>query len=178
MNLNDILEQLKPKEQDYILNLIERDHLTGAYNKKKLEKDIKTALSEAKRDGRHFSLIMIDIDDFKHYNDSHGHVEGDRLLKDVAHCLDSRMREHEQNVYRYGGEEFVILIPNAGEETGLIVAERLRESVKKRCGVTISIGVVNYINLENASDPIKCADQAMYEAKKSGKDRAVIYKKQ
>lgn len=124
---------------------------------------------------------MLDLDDFKAYNDIHGHVEGDRLLLGVARVLRRTVREGDV-ACRYGGEEFTVLLPGSGVEDGLQVAERIRRGVeilalwprsKHEVRVTVSQGVAELDAEEDAQAFIHRADQALYQAKKQGKNCCV-----
>ncbi|MBU1091538.1 GGDEF domain-containing protein [Patescibacteria group bacterium] len=130
-----------------------------------------------------FSVIFFDIDDFKKINDLYGHDVGDKVLKNVGKIL--RLKLRPSDFYgRWGGEEFVLALIGANMETGRIVAEKIRGEIEqtkivakgKKIGVTASFGVVVYRKEKKLSEIIKEADQAMYEAKKQGKNRVVLQK--
>ncbi len=157
------------------------DGLTGAYNHRHFHERLAEEISRAGRYGRPVSLIMTDIDHFKHYNDTCGHVEGDSVLGGIAACMMNNVREQDV-VARYGGEEFIIILPETGKKEALMLAERLRECVSfqpfhnkeaQPCGnLTISLGVASFP--EDAPDPkglIEKADAALYRAKETGRNR-------
>lgn len=131
---------------------------------------------------REVSLIMIDIDNFKDVNDTHGHQVGDRVLREVAGCLAGQIRNSDQ-IARYGGEEFVIFCPESGMDEAEILAERLRKAVAKlrfdvgegeELRVTISVGIASYPETAAGErDLVFRADQALYAAKEGGRDRVV-----
>jgi len=132
-----------------------------------------------------FSCILIDIDHFKKFNDIHGHLAGDFVLKKTAQLLKNLLRNGDY-VARFGGEEFLIILPNTPIENASIVAEKIRSTVEKtvytyndeiELNVTISLGLTNnYLNSpKNEFQMIKNADIALYEAKKNGRNRAVIF---
>lgn len=162
-----------------------RDGLTGCFNRRKFDEDIEVETARAVRYQRTLSLFMIDIDWFKKYNDSHGHSKGDTLLKKIAGIFTNEVRVVD-SVYRYGGEEFVVLLPETDTEKALPVARRLREIVEQEQfegeeqsqpnkKVTISIGVASFRSDADGKDELlKSADSALYRAKESGRNRVCV----
>ncbi|MCP4694958.1 MAG: GGDEF domain-containing protein, partial [Desulfobacterales bacterium] len=126
------------------------------------------------------SLLLLDLDLFKQYNDKYGHVEGDRVLVMLSRVIASCLRAND-SAYRYGGEEFTVILPETGSEEAKIVAERIRTSVEAEVlrpssggGVvttSISIGVTQYIPGERISAFVERADMAMYTSKENGRNR-------
>ncbi len=156
------------------------DPLTQLYNRRFFIDSSKTVLEIAKREETPLSLMMIDIDKFKNVNDTYGHQVGDEVLKLLAKTMKSRQRKSDMSC-RYGGEEFVILLPKTSITKAEAVAKELRENVQKsyfemsaqkKIAVTISIGVstVNIENEINIEKALKRADDALYEAKESGRN--------
>jgi diguanylate cyclase (GGDEF)-like protein len=184
---------LKPKEDklhenevgilgDY-LHLTIIDQLTGIYNRRYLDGSLKKIIKLHSRTNSSLSVLMIDIDHFKKYNDAYGHDAGDDCLKLVASALSQCVIREEDFVARYGGEEFAVVLPNTDENGARLVAEKMLEKIRE-CNishkasdtadyVTISIGgTTNVINhLQHGSDYIKAADKALYESKKNGRNR-------
>ncbi len=165
------------------------DALTGFYNRRQLEERTKQEVSVAKRNGRHLCAVMTDIDFFKSFNDNYGHSIGDYVLKTVSKSIKSELRDYDV-AGRYGGEEFVVLLPFTGLNESKLVAERLRKAVENtkldiskinpelhenNIGVTISLGVAELTPDDSAESLIQKADKALYEAKNSGRNRVVIY---
>jgi diguanylate cyclase (GGDEF)-like protein len=159
-----------------------RDSLTGLYNKGYIMEQLDYHIELAKRSDDAMSLLMIDIDHFKTVNDTHGHLCGDEVLKELAGIFQERMRA--VNIAgRYGGEEFVIIVPMSNFESAQHIAERLRKTVAQhdfRWGsrtvkITVSIGVAIW-NKQSRSgkELVQIADDAMYEAKKGGRNRVVM----
>ena len=165
------------------------DALTGYNNRHQFEKRLKEATATAKRQNSNLCCIMSDIDFFKKVNDTYGHAVGDCVLKNVAKTIKKELRE-DDIPSRYGGEEFIFLLPNTSLNEAKIVAERLRKAVEnkkinieeykiegvKEISVTISIGVSEY--KKNMKDPemlYKNADSALYNAKESGRNRVVVF---
>ena len=162
-------------------HLANRDALTGLFNRRYFLKALELELSRTKRNGGAYSLLFIDLDHFKKYNDRFGHPAGDVLLAGIAELIVESCPE-TTTVSRYGGEEFILLVPGATKDGSLALAERLRKSVEQHPfhgresqpsgQVTMSIGVSTYP--EDGSDCetlIERADQAMYQAKESGRNR-------
>ncbi len=157
------------------------DSLTGALNKRRLQQRLGDEVHHAERENQPLSLLLIDIDHFKNYNDTNGHLEGDEVLRRIGQILRASVREDDA-VARYGGEEFVILYPAATKAQALKLAESLRKAVesadfphggKQPLGrVTISGGVATFPQDSRSSvDLIRAADQALYEAKAAGRNR-------
>jgi two-component system, cell cycle response regulator len=163
-----------------------REPLTGLYNRRHFQERFAAEVAVAHRHGRPLSLLMIDVDHFKRVNDKHGHLAGDEVLKTVARALQQGIRI-EDILARFGGEEFVVLAREAELEEALSVAERLRqlvevaqtrwdsngESVPVGITVTVSIGVAQLGEEETERDLFEAADQAVYRAKKNGRNRVV-----
>lgn len=149
-----------------------RDHLTGLGNRRLMEIHFERAISLAHRYGKSLSLIMVDVDFFKKYNDTHGHPAGDAVLRRVASVIQQHLREADA-AFRYGGEEFLLLLPETGMNTGLQAAEKLRLAVAKDLDVTVSLGVSSYRAGATAAGMITEADEALYEAKRQGRNRVV-----
>ncbi len=149
------------------------DPLTGLANRRHLEVALRQAFTQARRYGHGLSLVMMDIDHFKRFNDAFGHSAGDRLLLEVGNLIRRDLRETDLAV-RYGGEEFLLLMPETSGEQAFEVAERLRARVAGRTDVTISLGVASYHpTLSDPANLVDSADKALYEAKRLGRDRAV-----
>jgi two-component system cell cycle response regulator len=149
------------------------DPLTGLANRRLLNIQLEKSIDAAKRYGEKLSVIMLDIDHFKKYNDEHGHVEGDRMLVRIGEILLEEMRSSDY-VFRYGGEEFFAILTQTDLSTACEVAERLRKSVEKTAGVTISLGVSTYREIVwDDENLIKTADAALYQAKQKGRNRVV-----
>jgi len=170
------------------LHLTIIDQLTCIYNRRYLDGSLKKIIKLHSRTGGSLSVLMIDIDHFKKYNDTYGHDAGDDCLKTVAFILSECVIREEDFVARYGGEEFAVVLPNTDENGAHMVAEKMLEKVREfniphktsdTAGyVTISIGgTTDLINhLQHGSDYIKAADKALYESKKNGRNRYTFLK--
>jgi diguanylate cyclase (GGDEF)-like protein len=159
------------------------DNLTNLYNRRYFMELLKNEVLRSRRFKKPLSVALIDIDDFGHYNNTHGHPMGDKLLREFSDILRSDVRSID-TVGRYGGEEFIIIIPDAGPEEASLVGERIRCSVEKQYfegdgdqpggRITISLGVATCINNSLSEEElIKEADKALYKAKSAGKNRVV-----
>ena len=150
------------------------DPLTGLANRRLMDIEFKRNLAMADRFGQLFSVILLDIDHFKKYNDTHGHTAGDQILVKVTGIISKETRGIDLNV-RYGGEEFLILLPNTGSEEAAKLAERIRMAVESKTDVTISLGVSSSEQGENIKgDIIKRTDAALYKAKQKGRNRVEV----
>jgi diguanylate cyclase (GGDEF)-like protein len=159
-----------------------RDSLTGLYNRKHLMETLDKEVSRSQRHNHSFSFLVVDIDHFKKYNDTYGHLAGDEVLRRLASVFTGSIRSSDYAA-RYGGEEFIIILPETGIEQGVEAAERIRTKVAEEAfagegeliKVTISVGVSSYPeNGEDAESVIRNADAALYEAKELGRNRVVL----
>lgn len=180
LNLEDILARLNPEEREFVSGLIDKDPLTGAYNRRKFDRDLELVIAMSDRTDIGTSLLMIDIDHFKSYNDEYGHQKGDQVLREVTRCIEKNLRDYDKiHIYRYGGEEFVVIIPNIANQDAFNIGERLRENVKATSSVSVSVGISHYKeSSDNLQSLIENADKALYQAKRMGRDRVVVYEKE
>ena len=152
------------------------DPLTGTQNRRALEQALGREWARCAEQGLPLAALMIDVDHFKRYNDHHGHLEGDRVLIEVAAQLRTELNTPVEILARYGGEEFTLLLPGATLEGASRRAEVLRDAVERaRTGVTISVGVavVWPTPAEGPVSLMRRADEALYEAKRQGRNRVV-----
>lgn len=155
--------------------LAERDELTGLANRRVLLRYLDTELQRARRSGEPTSLILLDVDEFKAYNDTFGHLAGDEVLRRLGGLLPRLLRASDLAA-RYGGEEFMVLLPNTPNAGALGVAERIRQAVEQGAWplrpVTVSLGVATRTDPSGGSlSLIEAADQALYKAKQAGRNR-------
>ena len=157
------------------------DDLTGLLNQRYLKERIAEEIKRSNRQGYPMSFMMIDVDNFKTYNDSFSHPEGDKALKLVAHCLKDTLRGADIAA-RYGGEEFSILLPQTNSAEAETIAERIRQRVEATSfpnrQVTISVGVASCSKIVcDAQEIVANADKALYEAKRNGRNNVQIFEK-
>jgi diguanylate cyclase (GGDEF)-like protein/putative nucleotidyltransferase with HDIG domain len=155
------------------------DGLTGLYNHRHFHERLDHEIARGSRFGTTFSLIMLDIDLFKAYNDIHGHLAGDEILRRIAVCIQTSIRSLDI-AFRYGGEEFTIILPEARLDDAHKVAERIRKTIASRTSfkappITASLGVANWpIDGVMKAEIISCADAALYRAKQTGRNRTCL----
>jgi diguanylate cyclase (GGDEF)-like protein len=161
-----------------------RDELTGLFNRRYLFEALEAEVQRARRYRRVFTLLMLDLDHFKHYNDTHGHLRGDEVLREVGRLLLQGTRRADV-VARFGGEEFVVLLPEITKPWGAVVAEKLRTTVEQHPfyarqeqpggKLTVSVGLAAYPgDAEEGLEVLDLADRALYGSKQQGGNRVVL----
>jgi diguanylate cyclase (GGDEF)-like protein/PAS domain S-box-containing protein len=180
--LRDISERKVREEKLRLLSIT--DGLTGLFNRRHFYSLAQKDLERALRNKGPFSILLIDIDDFKRINDAYGHHAGDSLLKEVADLMRKTFRLMD-TCFRFGGEEFLVLLPDTNAENAIVAAERFRSRLAGKkfhpaplrppLTVTASIGVSEYREGWTVDDIVRCADLAMYAAKHGGRNRTVNY---
>lgn len=162
------VEREKAKLALELKMLVVTDDLTGLFNRRYFYQKTEEEMVRAKRQNGKLSLILFDLDNFKEYNDTFGHPEGDRALKEAGRIILSCIRDKIDSGCRYGGDEFAIILPGTDKKHAYDVAGRIQRSVKeKKMGnVGISAGIAEYDPESSIEDFIKAADDALYEAKK------------
>ena len=156
------------------------DALTGLYNRRWLNRTLERQMHRSQRDEKGLALLVIDVDSFKGYNDTQGHVAGDHALYTIARTIRESLRPGEI-IARLGGDEFVAVLPGTDVNGGLVVGERLRKAITEAQvtasdgsplpGLTISVGVAQMIPEDTAETLVETADQALYDAKREGGNR-------
>ena len=158
------------------------DELTGLFNRRHFEERVKEEISRHGRHGDDFSIFLLDLDNFKTYNDIYGHPSGDTLLNHIAKVIRNSVRSADQ-AFRYGGDEFIVILPQTDMNDAHVVAERVRERIaremeKKEIAVTCSIGIASYPSDGVISgELVTVADTALYFAKRTGGDRVYLSSK-
>ncbi len=160
------------------------DPLTTLYNRRYFEERMIVEAQKSFYGGSFLSLVMVDIDHFKKVNDTFGHTEGDKVLQEIASLLKASVRKKD-TVARYGGEEFILILPEAGLEEAGMIAERIRRLVENtlfelgqaRIHLTVSLGISNFPghHARSKEDLVKMADQALYDAKRGGRNRVCVF---
>jgi diguanylate cyclase (GGDEF)-like protein len=174
-----LLFQLDAAEKQ-LLELTRRDDLTGVYNRTYFIELAERELARCKRYGNIFSIAIVDVDDFKQVNDTFGHLAGDQVLQIMTSVFLHHLRQTD-TVARFGGDEFVLLLPYASQEHALGCIERIRCILEnssltyagQEIRFTVSVGTATYDGQSNLDMVLQLADKALYEAKKTGKNRAV-----
>ncbi len=181
--IEHLIKQLETERNIAEFNAI-TDSLTGLANRRYFDEALRKEIYRVKRSGSSLSLIMFDVDYFKRFNDTYGHIAGDNCLRQIGITLKSFIKREYDIVARYGGEEFVVILPETNLERALLLAEKIRtliealgiihEKSEASKYITVSLGVVTaYItNLEKPEDLIDKADEAMYVAKNMGRNRS------
>ncbi len=168
------------KQQRLFAESAQTDFLTGLRNRRWLDDMLHRLIERCNINQQTLSLIMLDIDHFKAYNDSNGHLAGDKALQTVAHSIRDHIRPTD-TAARYGGEEFVVIMPNTRQEDAIIIANRLCDVIRQQQiirddgtplpGVTVSIGLSSLSDEKTADQLLNLADDALYRAKNAGRDQ-------
>ncbi|RWX47966.1 diguanylate cyclase (GGDEF) domain-containing protein [Candidatus Electrothrix marina] len=177
-------KQLVLEQNRQLKRLSTHDDLTGLYNRRHLVVSLEQEFSRCRRHGTELSLVMLDLDHFKNINDNFGHEFGDYVLKEFSALLRETVRKSDL-VFRFGGEEFIVLLPQTAADGAAGTAEKIRQKCAERLiddgeyavKITVSIGVTSY-NKElhrSAGCMISFADEALYKAKEGGRNRVVVY---
>jgi two-component system cell cycle response regulator len=176
----------RAKQAEVYEKLAHTDGLTDLYNYRFFQRLLRVEMSRAQRFQRALSLIMLDVDDFKMYNDMYGHQAGDQALRQLARLLRRSSRSYDL-VARYGGDEFAVILPETTKQTAAEVAERMRTCVEQTrieeaphgwgWHITASLGIASFPeDAAETADLIRKADQALYQAKTCGRNRIALYR--
>ncbi|HEX4413584.1 MAG TPA: GGDEF domain-containing protein [Lacipirellulaceae bacterium] len=165
-------QQLKARESE-----ARTDLLTSLLNRRAFDEEMRRQMAEWERNQRPFSLLMMDVDSFKHFNDTHGHRAGDAVLREVGHVVGTKLRPMDL-AYRYGGEEFAVLLPGIELVNAVMIGERIRKAIAeevvthegKQLHVTVSVGVSSVDASDSTDSLVQRADQALYESKRTSKN--------
>jgi diguanylate cyclase (GGDEF)-like protein len=159
------------------------DRMTKLYSHHSFQQNLEEEIARAHRYGTTLSLLMMDIDHFKKFNDTYGHLQGDKIIKEIANILRASVRTIDFTA-RYGGEEFAVILPEVSSEGALVVAERIRKTIEEHSFkgeegplfVTVSIGVAEFkpARIRSASQLIAEADKALYQSKETGRNRISV----
>ncbi len=179
--VSEFVDITKEKKLEADLEMASQiDHGTGLYNRYVFDKQTKSIIDDARENGTRVYVMMCDLDHFKRVNDTFGHVEGDSVLRNFADVIRGEIRESIDVPIRYGGEEFVIFLPNTDLDSAKSVAENIRLSTMEnivlpdKSNITVSIGLVRFDPSESRDQCIDRADYALYTAKSSGRNKVVV----
>lgn len=170
------MTQQKELERE-LKELTIKDSLTSLYNQRYFFERLDAELERSRRQYYSLSLLLFDVDNFKTYNDEHGHLEGDKVLMAIGEVVRDGIRDHVDTGYRYGGDEFVVILPETGKLQAKQIAERIRASFEARHfgGCTLSVGIMTSRGGATARELVRLADTMMYDAKRSGGNRVYIH---
>ncbi len=176
-------ERQNAKERNQMVKKLQKlaitDGLTKLYNSRYFYRQLDLEVDRQNRYGHNLSLLLIDIDHFKKYNDTYGHLEGDKVLIRLGQIIKSCLRRMD-TAHRYGGEEFTVILPETSCQDAVVVAERIRESIEvesfspvkgKKAMIAVSIGVTEYQPDEKIPTFVQRADQALYMSKNQGRNK-------
>ena len=172
--LKSIQENWELKRLHVVLEeLVITDSLTGLYNQRHFSSRLKQEMERARRRRYPLSLLLLDLDNFKSYNDRHGHVAGDRALEKVGKIVLGSIRRGVDAGFRYGGDEFAVILPETACQQAAAVAQRIRDSFGETefNGITMSIGLIEFGPDDQVEAVMEIVDRAMYRAKGAGGDR-------
>jgi two-component system cell cycle response regulator len=167
----------KGRLEEEVQRLSITDDLTGLYNYRHFYKTLELEIARLKRQRTSLSLLMFDMDNFKRYNDLYGHLEGDKVLKKVGEVVNRLIRSQVDSGYRYGGDEFAVLLVGATLDQAMPIAERLRISIEQAGfrDISVSIGVTEFYPDYNLREFVRLADDSLYAAKHSGGNRVYAH---
>jgi diguanylate cyclase (GGDEF)-like protein len=173
--LHRIMRERKLKKELFYLSL--RDSLTGLFNRRHFYQTLQHEMERAKRQNKALALVLLDIDNFKQYNDTSGHVEGDKALEKLAKILQFSLRQNVDSAYRYGGDEFAALLIETTMQHAFQIAERIRVSYEReKIGFsTLSLGIAEYKPHFDVEAFVKESDLALYKAKRSGGNQVISH---
>jgi diguanylate cyclase (GGDEF)-like protein len=173
--------QVRAARSRQLNDLMARDSLTGLYKHARIKEELDIETARSRRNGTSFSVAMVDIDHFKSINDTYGHVTGDRVIKALAHLLKQRLRITD-SIGRYGGEEFLVILPDSSANEAKALMEDIRHRFGSLCfrhdgrefAVTFSAGVAGADVFTDADQLLEAADSALYAAKHRGRNQVVL----
>lgn len=170
-------------EVNKLKEIATKDELTGVYNRRGIKEEIQRFVETIKsrpEKMRSFGTLVLDLDNFKRLNDEYGHPAGDEVLKNIARICSAQVRDLDR-VGRWGGEEFIVILPDCDEKESVIAAERIRQAIEdnifeygdEQIRTTTSIGIASYGGKNDFDETIKLADAALYQAKNAGRNKVV-----
>lgn len=174
LSLFDITEQHERQEELSLRAMT--DELTGLFNHRSFYEKLRAEIGGSRREDREIVLFFLDLDNFKHCNDTYGHQVGDELLRNVGRIIQNHIRQNRDHGFRYGGDEFAIILIGASLQVGRRIAHQVRRDYEgvERYGTSISIGVAKCLDGMDAETLVRAADEALYQAKSLGKNAVVV----
>lgn len=171
----NLKRELKERNED-LRRLAIRDSLTGLYNQRYFYTELEKEVERSRRQKHFLSLVLFDVDNFKSYNDTYGHLEGDKVLKKIGEVVQLSIRKDVDSGYRYGGDEFAVITPETDQQQSAKIGERIRRDFEEAgfSLVTLSVGVAEFDGSLETEMLVKHADEALYRAKGAGGNQIYI----
>lgn len=152
--------------KDELSKLSITDSLTGLYNQRHFYIRLKDEITRAERQKHPLGLILLDLDNFKNYNDTHGHLAGDELLQKVGEIINLKIRQGVDSGYRYGGDEFAIILIDADERISKVIGQRMEQGIEEKCNLSASLGYAYFSEGMAMKAFVEAADKQLYKVKK------------
>ncbi len=173
-----VFASIRNRQRDQLLHLSTKDELTGVGNRRALNEKLDELIRINKRNKSNISLLLLDLDNFKQVNDREGHDAGDQILISVADAIQTRIRASD-SLFRYGGDEFVVVVSDADSSVAIGIAEDFRALVEANEAMTgsmvsISLGVAQFAVDETAQEWFRRADEALFDAKRAGRNQVLM----
>jgi diguanylate cyclase (GGDEF)-like protein len=166
----------KRQLEEHLVEAAQMDQLTGLLNKRSFATEVEAAVTRARGEGGALSMLFIDVDDFKSCNDKYGHQVGDSVLRTVGQIILKNTRRGQDAGFRYGGDEFAVVLGGADVQVALRIGERIRLDLEQaeNFGTSLSIGIAEYKAGMTSADLLRCADDALYRAKSLGRNTVCL----
>lgn len=162
---------IERKIKDELNKLSITDSLTGLYNQRHFYARLKDEIIRAERQNHPLGLILLDLDNFKYYNDAHGHLAGDALLRKIGGIIDVKIRQGVDSGYRYGGDEFAVILIDADQGVSNIIGERIEKGIQDECSLDVSLGYAHFSAGMTMEGLVDTADKQLYESKRQKNNR-------
>ena len=152
--------------KDELSKLSITDSLTGLYNQRHFYTRLQDEITRAERQKHPLGLILLDLDNFKNYNDTHGHIAGDELLQKTGEIINLKIRQGVDSGYRYGGDEFAVILIDADEGIGTVIGQRIEQGIQEKCSLSASLGYAYFSEGMTMKAFVETADKQLYKVKK------------
>ena len=174
LSLKDTTE--KRQLEEHLVEAAQMDQLTGLLNKRSFATEVEAAVTRARGEGGNLSMLFVDVDDFKSCNDKYGHQVGDSVLRTIGKIILKNTRRGQDAGFRYGGDEFAVVLGGADVQVALRIGERIRLDLAQaeNFGTSLSIGIAEYKAGMTSADLLRCADDALYRAKSLGRNTVCL----